>query len=178
VNNAVIYFWQQIISPHMSEFALELSKRGHKVRYVSEKIISEERMKLGWKSLGIESLDYILVNSYKEISKLVLESPVNSLHICEGIRGNGLVGIAQKELLMAKRCQWIVMETVNINGILGFFRGLIYRYLIFRIKRNIEGVSDYLDKLHNELEKQNKDLNEKYEMLLKEITSIKQGNNS
>ena len=29
----------------------------------------------------------------------------------------------------------------------------------------------------NELEKQNKDLNEKYEMLLKEITSIKQGNN-
>jgi len=139
VNNAVIYFWQQIISPHMSELALELSRRGHKVRYVSEKIISEDRIKLGWKALGIESLDYILVNSYEEISKLVLESPIDSLHICEGIRGNGVVGIAQKELLIAKRCQWIVMETVNINGFLGFFRGLIYRYLISRIKSNIEG---------------------------------------
>jgi glycosyltransferase involved in cell wall biosynthesis len=139
VNNAVIYFWQQIISPHMSELALELSRRGHKVKYVSEKIISEDRIKLGWKALGIELLDYILVNSYEEISKLVLESPIDSLHICEGIRGNGVVGIAQKELLIAKRCQWIVMETVNINGFLGFFRGLIYRYLISRIKRNIEG---------------------------------------
>lgn len=121
----------------MSELALELSGRGYQVKYISEKKISRDRILLGWECIGLDSLDYVLVSGHNEIFNLISESPLDSIHICEGIRGNGIVGIAQKELSRNKRIQWVVMETVNINGVLGLIRRIIYRYLLFKKNEDI-----------------------------------------
>ena len=48
---------------------------------------------------------------------------------------------------------------------------------LYRQIKEQDNIIKFREEEINELEKQNKDLNEKYEMLLKEITSIKQGNN-
>ena len=43
-----IYFWQRMITPHMTALALALSQNGHNIVYVTETSLSADRAKLGW----------------------------------------------------------------------------------------------------------------------------------
>ena len=43
-----IYFWQQMLTPHMTALAISLSKIGYEIFYVAETSLSKDRQNLGW----------------------------------------------------------------------------------------------------------------------------------
>jgi glycosyltransferase involved in cell wall biosynthesis len=71
---------------------------------------------------------------------LVRAAPASSIHICQGLRANGMVAVAQRELAIRKLRQWIVMETVDDAGWRGHIRRLLYRKLLWQSRSRIEGV--------------------------------------
>ena len=133
-----IYFWQRMITPHMSALALELSKNGQDIIYVAETPLSRERANLGWKVPDLGNIQICFAKNYNEVKSIILKAPSNSIHICQGIRNNGIVSFAQKELRKKKLRQWVIMETVNINGFFGFIKNILYRTLIKKYQKDIE----------------------------------------
>ena len=127
-----------MITPHMSALALELSLRGHEIIYVAEITLSDERAKLGWKVPDLGKAKICLAKNYEEVKSIILDAPADSIHICQGIRNNGVVSYAQKELRKKKLRQWVIMETVNNNGIFGFIKNILYRFLIKLYQKDIE----------------------------------------
>jgi glycosyltransferase involved in cell wall biosynthesis len=71
---------------------------------------------------------------------LALRAPVNAVHICQGIRSNGLVGVAQRTLAAHRRKQWVVMETVEDAGWRGLLKRLEYLRLFLRWRSRLQGV--------------------------------------
>ena len=55
-----IYFWQQMLTPHMTALAISLSKIGYEIFYVAETSLSKDRQNLGWEVQNTEKLMYIL----------------------------------------------------------------------------------------------------------------------
>ena len=135
-----IWIWQQMISPHMAGLAAALACQGNEVVYVAEHRMSDERARQGWSppDLGLARLE--LAPTKADVLALVKAAPPDSIHICQGIRANGLVGIAQRAL--AERClrQWIVMETVEDSGWLGILKRLEYRRLFWQQGGRIQGL--------------------------------------
>jgi len=41
-----VWFWQNMLTPHMGELAIEYAKLGHSVTFVSNQILSKDRLKL------------------------------------------------------------------------------------------------------------------------------------
>jgi hypothetical protein len=126
-----IYFWQRILTPHMTAIATALSKSGYRVIYIAEKPLSKDRIKLGWEVQKTQNIQVIYVNNYSAARLIVHNAPKDSIHICQGLRKNGVVSYAQKELRKKKLRQWIIMETINDKGFIGIFKRILYRFLIF-----------------------------------------------
>lgn len=134
-----VWFWQRIVSPHMAGLASALADLGHDVTYVAERPISEDRVALGWEvpDLGGARLKY--APDRDAITHLAHAAPAHCVHICQGLRGNGLVADAQKALARKEADQWVVMETVENSGWRGLLRRLEYRRLIFSRRDNVTG---------------------------------------
>ena len=47
-NKISVWFWQQMVTPHMACLAAALADRGFEVNYVANQILSDDRIKLGW----------------------------------------------------------------------------------------------------------------------------------
>jgi glycosyltransferase involved in cell wall biosynthesis len=135
-----VWFWQRMVTPHMAGLAVELARRGVVVSYVAEQPMSAERARQGWESPRLTGVQLHLASSAEMINILVCAAPRDSIHICEGVRGNGLIGGAQKELLARELPQWIVMETVDDSGCLGILKRLVYRQLFSKLERQLRGV--------------------------------------
>lgn len=135
-----VWFWQRIVSPHMAGLAAALAARGREVTYVAEQAMSGERESQGWHvpDLGTARLEF--ATSADEVVRLVGMAPADSIHICQGFRANGLVGVARKALAKRGLRQWVVMETVDDAGWRGGLKRLLYRSLIFLWRGRIEGV--------------------------------------
>jgi len=133
-----IYFWQRILTPHMTAIATALSKSGYRVIYIAERPLSKDRIKLGWEVQKTQNMQVIYVNNYSAARLIVHNAPKDSIHICQGLRKNGVVSYAQKELRKKKLRQWIIMETINDNGFIGIFKRILYRFLIFFYQKDIE----------------------------------------
>lgn len=132
-----VWFWQLILSPHMVKVAKELSKLNIKVHYVIQQELDEERKKLGWTS---DSLDDVELHFYQNnFYEIITESHKNAIHILQGLRGNGYVGNLKKKFKENNIDFWVVMETVNTNGIDRYLRDLMYKIIYFKYKNNIKG---------------------------------------
>lgn len=135
-----IWFWQRIISPHMAGLAAALARSGYSVTYVVEESLSSNRIALGWQlpDLGGANLRY--VENESSVAALVASAGISSIHVCQGIRANGRVGLAQR--LLAKRGlrQWVVMETVDDVGWIGYLKKWVY-FALFQVRKHwFEGV--------------------------------------
>ena len=108
-----IYFWQRIVSPHMAGLASALAGPGCAVVYVAERQMSEDRAQQGWTSPDLGAARLELAPTAAEMQAVALSAPVDAVHICQGVRSNGLVGVAQRTLAAHRRKQWVVMETVE-----------------------------------------------------------------
>lgn len=135
-----IWFWQLIISPHMADLAVALARRGYKVTYVAQQEMSDDRAKQGWLAPSLPGVVLRLADSKEAVQKLVQLAPADSMHICQGVRANGLIGLAQLTLSKRGLRQWVVMETVNDCGWRGVLKRAEYSR-IFRTRiKSLQGV--------------------------------------
>jgi len=135
-----IFIWQRIISPHMAGLATALVDLGMEVVYVAERTMSESRARQGWSPSDLGGARLELVSNAEAVRALIATAPYDSIHLCQGIRDNGFVKIAQRELARRRLSQWVVMETVNDEGAQGLLKRFIYTTLFWRWCRSLSGV--------------------------------------
>lgn len=135
-----IFFWQRIVSPHMANLAEALAVWGHTVTYVANESVSHDREQMGWIAPELNQAELFIASDAKEVAKIALNAPTDSIHICQGVRGNGLVRIAQRVLAKRGVPQWIIMETVDDKGFRGLLKRAIYRWLFMRRQKTLQGV--------------------------------------
>ena len=135
-----IWFWQRIVSPHMAGLAAALAGHGRDITYVAEQEMSAVRAAQGWRAPDLGDARLRFAPTAEVVRHLVRVAPADSIHICQGLRGNGLVGAAQQALAQRGFRQWVVMETVDDAGWRGMLRRLEYRRLIRQSRAHLEGI--------------------------------------
>lgn len=135
-----VWFWQIMISPHMAHLAAEMVNLGCKVTYVAQVPMSQDRASQGWRPPELPGVEIHCVSSRSQIKNLVFDAAADSIHICQGLRANGVVGVAQEELAGRGLRQWVVMETVNDAGSLGLIKRMVYRHILKRKAHHLEGI--------------------------------------
>lgn len=124
----------------MSALADELGKLGARVFYCADEITLEDRKNLGWVVPHFQSAKLVRIASEAHASEICREASNDAIHLCQGIRGNGYVSKVQAILRRSNQSYWIMMETVDERGMLGKIKSLVYRFLFFKQKGNLEGV--------------------------------------
>ncbi len=137
---AAVCFWQRIVSPHMAGLASWMAALGYSVTYVSEEIMSAERAALGWTAPAMPQVTQYSVSSVAGVHAVLESMPSDVVHICSGVRANGLIGHAQRMLASGGLQQWVVMETVEDSGLRGWLKRLEYRRAFARLLPSLEGV--------------------------------------
>lgn len=135
-----IWFWQTMLTPHMGSLAAALAKRGYNVNFVSNTILSKERLQLGWEKAKLNKTKFILANNKTKITRIVKKAPKNSIHLCQGLRGNALVSHTQKILRKRGLRHWIIIEKINDWGLKGILKRALYNLLFVFWKKYLEGV--------------------------------------
>ncbi len=134
-----IWIWQRIVSPHMAGLASALADRGNDVTYVAEQAMSGARIAQGWQPPDIGKSHLIYAPDTATTAQVARSAPEDSVHICQGLRANGLVATAQAILAGRGMAQWVVMETVENAGWRGLLRRLEYRRLIAARQLTVKG---------------------------------------
>ncbi|MCC6595922.1 MAG: hypothetical protein IT477_05395, partial [Rhodanobacteraceae bacterium] len=129
-----------MISPHMARLAVALARRGCEVTYVAQQALSEDRRRQGWSAPELPGVTLEIAGSAEEVRALAQSIPQDSVQLCGGLRGNGLIGIAQDMFARRRVAQWVIMETVDDAGWRGVLRRLEYARLFSRWRRNLRGV--------------------------------------
>lgn len=124
-----VWFWQLIISPHMANLASELADLGVEVCYIAHEEMSADRKAQGWGAPSLGSASLKLVPSEMSAIALANSAPHDVVHICQGIRGNGVISAVQSALRKLDRKQIVVMETVDDQGLLGYPKRHVYARL-------------------------------------------------
>ena len=98
------------------------------------------RQQQGWEPPAMKNADLRRVRTAREARDLVESAPERSIHLCQGIRRNGLIGVAQRWLARRNLDQWIVMEKVNDAGFMGAVRRVEYRRRLRIVRRQTAGI--------------------------------------
>jgi glycosyltransferase involved in cell wall biosynthesis len=137
---ADIYFWQRIATPHMLYLAEAMASLGFKVTYVANSHLSAHRKAMGWEVPEVKGMKLVVAEDKSSVVEVANSAKCGSIHLTQGVRGNKLVGVAQRELERRGMAQWIIMETVDDRGFLGFLRRLVYRIALARCKERVRGI--------------------------------------
>ena len=135
-----LWFWERITSPHVAGLLGALARSGCRVTYVAEMPMLEDRVLQGWAPPSLDGVNLHLVRSREEVWSIVNMAPPSSIHICDGVRGNGLANVAQVGLASRGLRQWVAMETVDDSGWRGVAKRLEYRRLFWKWGGRIQGV--------------------------------------
>ena len=138
--NNSIWFWQTMVTPHMAVLAAALAERGFKVNYVANENLSKERIHQGWKMPELGKVKLLLAPNKDTVIRYALNAPKDSIHLCQGLRGNGLVSYAQRVIRKRNLRHWAMMETVDDTGWTGFIRKILYRILFLYWRNHLTGV--------------------------------------
>jgi glycosyltransferase involved in cell wall biosynthesis len=135
-----IWFWQRILTPHMAALASELANRGFKVTFVANSLLSSARAKQGWETPSLGKAKLILAKNKENVISIASDAPRESIHICQGLRGNGLIKHTQKILRKRGLKYWVLMEMIDDEGVIGVIKRIIYNFLFLRWQKNLVGV--------------------------------------
>lgn len=135
-----IWFWQNINSPHVAGLAGALAARGVSVTYVANEEMTSDREALGWQVPKLDGCEYKLANDIASVARLVHSAPEDSVHICQGIRGNKLIGDAQILLTRRRLRQLVMMETVDDQQWYGLIKRIVYKHLFRRYLLQNNGI--------------------------------------
>lgn len=120
----------------MAHLAVSLAQLGCKVTYVAESEMTADRTDQGWKAPELPGVKLEWASSDMAVRQLIQAAAPDSIHVCQGVRANGRVAVAQRVLTERGLRQWVVMETVDDSGWRGIVKRLEYGRL-FRAQRNI-----------------------------------------
>jgi glycosyltransferase involved in cell wall biosynthesis len=133
MSKKTIWIWQEMISPHMLPLAIALVDLDFEVIFVVRIAMSSARLQQGWEVPDCGNVSLVVADSKNKVTALLKTADPKSIHICQGIRSNGLIGYAQKILANRGMVQWVAMETVDEVGFTASLKRLIYRIiLLFR----------------------------------------------
>lgn len=135
-----IYFWQRMVTPHMAVLAEEVAALGTPVVYVAIEQMSTERAQQGWNAPALRAAKLHIAQDEASVRAIALSAPANSIHFCQGLRGNGLVATAQQHLRARGLRQFALMETVDDAGWAGIIKRLIYRGFYWYLRNSLDGV--------------------------------------
>jgi glycosyltransferase involved in cell wall biosynthesis len=135
-----VWFWQLIISPHMANLAKSLGQLGYRVTFVAQREMSLERAAQGWIVPDVGLAKIVLAPDNEAAVALAKTSSKDSIHICQGVRANGVIGPVQKILKVLERKQFVIMETVNDSGWKGIIKRALYRYILQQMSPYILGI--------------------------------------
>ena len=124
----------------MAHLAVALACRGFKVTYVAQRAMTVDRARQGWPTPSLPGVAMHLADSNEAVQKMVELAPTDSIHICQGVRANELVGLAQRALAVRGLRQWVVMETVNDTGWHGFLKRTEYTRIFQARAKSLQGV--------------------------------------
>ena len=124
----------------MAGLAQALAKRGRQVIYCASQTMSPARKAQGWEPPSISPAKLQLVPDIAALDRFLETCPDDAIHICQGLRGNGLVGEAQKKLRQRGRKHWVVMETIDDQGPKGVVKRQAYRCLLAQWEPHLHGV--------------------------------------
>ena len=97
--------------------------------------MSEDRRNLGWTAPRISGVNVLYARDANDVARYAERADSASIHLCQGIRANGLVAQAQRKLAQRGLQQWVLMETVDDHGALGFIKRPWY-FALFRWHRS------------------------------------------
>lgn len=135
-----IWFWQTMLTPHIGALASALASDGHQITFVACEELSSDRSALGWTPAQIIKADVVIASTKDRIRSLANGAPHGSIHICQGLRSNGLIGLAQAQLKRGRYEQWAMMETIEKAGLPGILRRLVYAFLFYRWRSYLTGI--------------------------------------
>lgn len=135
-----IWIWQNVLSPHMAALAKALAERGHRVRYIAQKLSLAERTELGWTVPELDEVELVHCPSRNELIRLAQTAGPEVEHIFQGFRGNGLLAYAYRTLGRQNAPFWVFLETVDDRGVRGMARRAYYRLLFWRWRSSLRGV--------------------------------------
>lgn len=124
----------------MAYLAVELARRGCKVTYVAQRAMSDDRVRQVWLAPSLPGVSLQLADSNEAVQRLVQLAPADSIHICQGARANGLVGLAQLALVVRGLRQWLVMETVEDSDWRGVLKRAEYSRILQARGKSLQGV--------------------------------------
>ena len=135
-----IWIWQRMVTPHLAALAAALAERGFKVNYVANENLSKERIQQGWEIPELGKVKLLLAPNKDTVIRYALNAPKNSIHLCQGLRGNGLVSYAQRVIRKRGLRHWAMMETIDGFGWNGFIKKIFYRILFLYWRSHLSGV--------------------------------------
>lgn len=140
VMSEAVWFWQDIVSPHMVGLAQSLAGLGREVTYVAEEFMSKERASQGWRVPETANVNVKIARTIRDADALLRIVPLHSIHICQGIRSPRLIGYVRARLAAMGVRQWVIMESVNDLGPFGFLKRGIYRGFFLGWRNRLDGV--------------------------------------
>lgn len=135
-----VWFWQRMVTPHMMGLAKAVAARGCAVTYVAETLEDPARARQGWEVPDTTGVELKIVSGAEDAAKLVRLAPRGSVHLCQGLRGNGVVATVQRQLAESGLTQWAMLETVDDSGVSGAVKRLCYGLLVRRAARVQQGL--------------------------------------
>ena len=135
-----VWFWQDILSPHVTGLAASLAARGVDVTYVAERQMTADRAAQGWEAPALGAAHLHFAPDKESVRCLVARAPADSIHICQGLRGNELLAEAQRALAKRALRQWVMMETVDDRDWRGTLKRHVYRSLLRETRDSIQGM--------------------------------------
>jgi glycosyltransferase involved in cell wall biosynthesis len=135
-----IWIWQRIRSPHMTWLAAALVKCGFSVTFISNQVLSQDRAEQGWEVPQLEGVDVLLAEDVGKVRSLVAMAPNYSIHICEGLRANGLIGAAQLGLKARGLKFWVIMEGPEENRFSKLIKRVAYSLLFLCWRNDLAGI--------------------------------------
>jgi glycosyltransferase involved in cell wall biosynthesis len=124
----------------MAGLAVALAQRGCDVSYIARQTVSDDRVRQGWSQPSLAGVRLQMMDSDAAAEGLAASAPVDSIHLCGGLRSNGPIRAAQVALARRRVRQWAMIETVDDAGWQGPLKRLEYGRLIRRWRERLEGV--------------------------------------
>lgn len=102
--------------------------------------MSPERRRLGWDIPDLGNAKLRLVTNTDTVSTILEDADPGSIHICQGLRGIGIIAQVEAALVDRHMKPWVIMESVDDTGCLGAIKRLVYTLILKRKKNHIEGI--------------------------------------
>ena len=133
-----LIFWANIYSPHLLPMVRRLAAQGHEVTMVVERVMSPQRIAMGWAEPNLGEVRGIVDPDSQTIRELVLDASHDCIHIIAGVRFRPLGREAIQAILARKARLGILSESADPRGFSGKLRRLKYIRERFTLGRSFD----------------------------------------